>query len=261
MFRLRSATIVVMMTSATTALAGERMTTAYGLGLGLGLGTSQGDYTQTISGPMFGGGFDYHSERAMLAFRSASTFDNRSKNSDFMFGFGTPLIKAGIGFIGVATTVPTSPDQQINYSSPFLSALVSTDHARDTSVSVGNTSLYVRLTPVHTNRILFSVDAYYGLHATGGMDVPVRVLGHDAVLVTEPLRAGGAWGGGISMMRRIDSIPGLMWRFEYTYREARLDGEKASIEGDFIGAYGRVGAPDLHFTSQTALLSLVAGSK
>jgi hypothetical protein len=239
------------------AFSAETLTSVYGLGIGLGLSNTTGDYIQSSSATALGMGMEYHGEQGLFIFRGVGTTDNSSSNLDFVFGRGNRWYRAGLAFISVEAAVPVSENHAI--TSHGISGVIATDPTRDVLVSVGNTALFLRLTPYNTRNTRIALDAYYGVHASGQEEIPIKVLNtFSGSLVTEPSSAGDTYGGFASWTHRVTK--GGFVKIEYQWRTAHLDGAQARIKSDSLNLLDPVRVPDLDITNKALMISWVLGN-
>lgn len=236
------------------AQADDALVTTMGFGVGIGSGSISGDYVKSSSGVALGGGLDFDGDFLMMKAGGHTTVDNDSKAMDIMLGLGNKWFKVGLAYNMVGADVGTSAGPVAVESGPLV-GVVSTDTSRDTSLQVDAFSPFVRITPIRTPNSLVGMDFYYSLASSGEQKVPVKVFGLDGYLVTEPVKAGGAYGMRLQVVRRITGSWAVFGR--YSYDRAQLDGGSAKIQGDFLGLYNDVPIPDAILKNQAFMLGVM----
>lgn len=239
---------------ATPLQANETLVTTMGFGAGVGSGSISGDYVKSSRGVALGGGIDYDGDLFVLKANGFTTVDNDSKAMDFALGMGNKWIKVGLAYNIVGADVATS-NMPVAVASGPLVGIVATDTSRDTSLEVDALSPFIRITPIRTKNTLVSLDLHYSLAAAGKQKVPVKVLGLDGYLITEPVNAGGAYGINVQATHRIKGSLAVFGR--YSFNRAELDGGTAKVQGDILGSYNNVPIPDVSLTNQAFMLGVM----
>lgn len=239
---------------AAPALAKEAwLAPAYSLGAGLGATSIRGDYVRSTSDFAVGGGFDFHRENLFFLARGHTTVDNNGQAMDIALGLGNRWIKAGLGYFMTGGEYGTASGPVAVEGAP-LAGLVQADSRRESSMRFSTIAPYIRLTPIHTRDTLINLDAWYGLTTRGEQKIPVRVLGLDGHLLSEPVSAGGMKGASIQISRRLTDNLAIFGALHW--RSATQQGKSASIEGDVLGVYKRVGMPNMDFDHKAAMFGV-----
>lgn len=253
-FRIAAVILTGLGSIAGQSHANDGLTTAMSFGAGVGVGSISGDYVKSSRGVALGGGFDYDSDLFLLKAGGHTTVDNDSKAMDIALGIGNEWFKAGFAYNVVAATVGTV-DMPVAVAAGPLVGIVATDTSRDTSLEVDAFSPFLRISPVRTANTLISMDLHYSLAATGRQKVPVKVLGLDGYLVTEPVKAGGIYGVTLQAVHRIKGPWGIFGR--YSHYRAELEGGTAKVQGDILGSYNNVPIPDVSLKNQALMVGVM----
>lgn len=240
--------------TASPSQAEDLLVTAMGFGAGIGSGSISGDYMKSSTGLALGGGLDFDGNLFMLKAGGHTTVDNDSKSMDIALGMGNKWIKVGLAYAMIGADVATSNTPVAVGGGPLV-GIVNTDTSRDTSLQVDAFSPFVRLSPIRTKDSLVSMDFYYSLASSGEQKVPVRVLGLDGYLVTEPVKAGGAYGISLQAVHRIKGSWAVFGR--YGYDRAQLNGGNARVQGDILGSYNSVPIPDVSLRNQVFMIGVM----
>lgn len=199
---------------------------------------------------MFGMGFDAEKKGVLFIFTGlADTHtDSEMSSLSLILGGGWRYLKLGTGLITQKSSVPTT--NMVEHP------LITTDSSRLTTISVTTIPVFLRLHPLITERLVLTVDGYYGLRTRGSTSIPVEALGMKATMDTETQHAGGARGIGSSAIWRLGSSPfGL--KLDYRVSEQHMDRNRTGFHGDVLGAFSAVTVPNIAFRNRTMMLSII----
>lgn len=232
------------------AAAVARPQPGYTVGVGLGRGTLAGDYVQQDAGTVFEIGMDIDTPRTYFAFKGGAETKNAFANSRLLLAWGNPWFKAGFGFVGFRSAVPTD--------GRLLATGLALDTARKTDLSVTAFPLYLRLVPYASDSFAATIDGYYSLATRGHMDIPVQVYGLPAEVQTNPKPMGGAFGASVSLLWRLPNTHRMALRLSYAYDRVQMKRHLSSYNGDVLNLLGTAQTPNAVLHTNRVLLELVA---
>ncbi len=228
----------------------DKMIGGYGFGLGVGQSQTTGDFIQGRRTSVFSMGFDAEKNGVLFMFTGLADTNSNSEMSSYslILGGGWSYFKIGTGLINQKSSAPTT--NMVEFP------LIITDSSRLTTISVTTIPVFLRLHPLITDRLVLTVDGYYGLRTRGSTSIPVDALGMQATMDTDTKHAGGARGIGSSAAWRLGSSRfGL--KFEYRVSEQHMDRNTTGFQGDVLGAFSTVKVPDITYRNRTMMLSIV----
>jgi hypothetical protein len=253
----RRSHLTAMALAVLTCVAGDTMAADNrlygGAGIGLGVGNSQltGDFIRDRRSSMFQVGMDIESRNMLIVgYGSADTSrDEEQSELKLIAGGGWDRFKIGTGFLLTRAAAETSADSPFSY--------IVTDPSRLTHFDVTTVPIYVRFRPIVTQRATLAVDGYYGLFSRGEMTVPVKVVGIDGYLRTEPQKVSGTRGGAGIFLWQLDDQGKSAIRFEVRVDQAKMDRNSTSFQGDVFGYYSNVTVPEINIRNRTTMLSYI----
>lgn len=219
------------------------------IGTGMGQSTVTGDFSRTVESPLFETGINIENNNWMFHFSGETASDNRYKGLKLFGGYGNPFIKIGTGFIGVQSSIPTTPG--------IIGGFYQKSTEEDTGISSTTIPLIVRITPYKSKAISFNLDGFYGLYSIGSTTIPIRTIipNETATISTNSSSTDNTYGLNATLQYSIHKKIKLRLNFKTEYGQL-LAGE-SSIESDILGITQPVSIPGMKFNNRSISISLI----
>lgn len=231
--------------------------TGCAIGFGSGNTSTVGDISQQMRVGNFHLGIYSESNRWLFEFAGTADTGSEGRMSSFrmLLGGGWRHLKLSTGFWQQKSSMLTAPAIPI----PQVGPLITTDTSTPTQISVTTVPVHMRLSPLLSKNVGIHLDGYYGLHTRGSLRVPVNVAGLAGYFDTEPVRAGGARGYGLTMdwAASRGRYGSLVVQISSSVGFGDMDRGSASISNDVLGLMTPQNVPDVEFKNRITMLSLV----
>lgn len=251
-------TVMVFLMTTAPAIANDGYVgTGFAVGFGSGTTSTVGDISQSMRVGNFHLGLYSETNRWLFEFVGTADTGSEGRMSSFrmLFGGGWRHLKLATGFWQQKTSMPTAPGIPIAQ----VGSLITTDTSTPTQISVSTVPIHLRISPLLEKNVRIHLDGYYGLHTRGSLRVPVNVVGLAGYFDTEPVRAGGARGYGLTVdvAASRGRYGSLVAQLSSSVGFGKMDRGSANISNDALGLMTPQNVPDVKFKNRVTMLSFV----